>query len=331
MSNVVVDIGAGGQEAPIQAGSGQISMQQFQHIYNQLTGKNEKISKASNKAIRLKSDDLLQVDKKIRQTLEQYNVIGMNSVYVVYFANGEKENFSSYEKFAMQVASHNEATESIYFKYELSILLPLLKQVQSYTITVRVLNRLELQKKFLRDMPFGASRAMVNYATSKTVEFSVEYVDFAVSRTIMAALDSWLGSLDETAENWVLKICRKISHFIPPLLKYSGVCFLTWGVMDNIDLIYKDLEGYAYLVKYQVYLALTFFLTWRFLGFLGKIVEDSVDSTCDISFVSLTRGDQKAVELACKESKIDVIKACVTGAVSGVASFMAKYLILLIR
>lgn len=319
------------QQLLIQAGSGQVSIQQFQHIYNLITGKSEEITKNSAKAIRLDVDDLVQLDTKIQQMLEQFNLVGQTASYTCYYDNGEKEVFSSCERFSLQAGSSNQTTESIYFKYRFAILLPQLKKPQNYTVTIRALNRLEALKKMLRGAPMGMPRGMINFFNAKTIELKVEYIDFAVSRSLMATLDGWLNSLDETPETPILKLLRSISHYFAPALQYTGLIFLTIGLMNQLPAIFTNIDDYAGLSKYLILIALTYFGTWKLLGALGHWVENAVDSTFEISYINITRGDEKAKQAACKSNKLDIIKAALGGAISGTASILVKYLALIIR
>lgn len=304
---------------------GALTMQQFQQVYAVITGKNEEISKASNLPIMLKLDDLYQLDQKVRQMLEQYKVVGNNATYNVYYDNGEKSIHSSYEKFAQNVGASSSSTESIYFRYRISILLPQLNKPQNYTLSIRCINRHMLRKKLQRDLPMSAPPHIVNMIAAKTVDIKVEYIDFSVARAIMAAMDEWITSLQLGEESNFLKMFRARSHFIPPICQYVGLFFLSWGYFGLFPHLVGGISTLADFLSYLLAICLSFFITWKFLGFLGGIAERAIDSTCDISFLELTRGDKKEIDVAMKKTKTNIVGALISGACSGVAGVGVKY------
>lgn len=312
------------------SGDAQLTMQQFQHMYSLMTGKSEEIKKQSNRPVRLEIDDFYQLDKRVHQMLEQYQLAGISATYVVVLANGEKEVFSSVEKMAFQVATHNSVTESVFIKYKFAIILPHVRQPQNYMISIKADNRLAAQKRMVEELPMGVPRRIINYVTAETVDIRVEYVDFAVSRSFIANLDNWLESVHVASESSILKRARKISHYIAPFFQYISLAFLSFGIWNQLP---KALAGATLVELAQSFLIsfLLIFFTWRVIGFLGGRVENAVDSTLEISYLKLTKGDEKFVAEATKRNNMDLVKACVGGVMSGATSYLVKYLGMLIR
>ena len=56
-----------------------VSLQTLQGIYNELTGKSETVGKSYSKPIRVKFSDIEQLNHKITQVCEQYNVADSSS------------------------------------------------------------------------------------------------------------------------------------------------------------------------------------------------------------------------------------------------------------
>ena len=326
-------IGHGDNEDGLVVGdgrSGSLSMQQFQHVYALMTGKNEEINKVSNLPIMLELDDLYQLDRKVSQMLEQYNVVGSNASYNVYFDNGEKSSHSSYEKFAQVVGASSLCTENVFFRYHVSILLPLVNKPQNYVISIRCMNRLVLRRKLARELPPNAASYLVNMIAAKTIDVKVEYVDFSVARAVLAATDEWITSLHLGTESSALKIIRRNSHFIPPIFQYIGLASLSWGYFSLFSSLMVDVVTFSDFSSYLLAISLSIFCTWRVLGFLGRRVERLVDSTSDLSYLQVTRGDKKDIESAKDVTKGTIIQAIVGGIFSGAAGVSVKYLAALV-
>ena len=62
----------------------QVSLQTLQGIYNELTGKSEEVGKSYNKPIRVKLTEIEQLNHKISQACEQYNIVSGNCSVTVY-------------------------------------------------------------------------------------------------------------------------------------------------------------------------------------------------------------------------------------------------------
>lgn len=225
MTSVLIENNDDPAEVTIDSRNGTtpISMQLYQDIYNQITGKTEEITKFSKKSILADLDDIKQLDIKIRQILEQYRVVSANSTFTIIFDKEQKETHSSIDRFSSLNSSTNGCTESIIAKYNFSIILPQTARAQNYTISIRIMSRITNQKKLLEELPAGAPRILVNMFSSKTCEIKVSYIDYVVARTITAAFDEWLDALHESKESRHLNFARKISHIIPPAFKYMSL------------------------------------------------------------------------------------------------------------
>ncbi|WP_156428940.1 hypothetical protein [Pseudomonas oryzihabitans] len=330
MSNLIIESGDNANKVVVDnSGQTSLSMQQFQHVYAMFTGKSEEIVRTSNKPIRLELDDLYQLDTMFRQLLEQYKVAGLSAVYNIYHEGGEKGVYSSYEQFARSVGANSSATESIYFKYHVAIVLPQTQQPQNYIISIRCSNSLVLRRKMRNELPAGVPAQLLNLFSTKTVEIKVEYIDFAVARSVMSALDAWLTGLAVGEKSAALKALRERSSLIPVLFRYLGLAFMAWGLFGVIPKVLDDNGNLEILAKFSISAALLVFVGWKILSSLGGMVENFVDSTTEISHTNITRGDKNDLAAASKENEGYIKKAIIGGAVSGVASFCSKYLVAL--
>jgi hypothetical protein len=90
-----------------------ISLQTLQGIYNELTGKSETVSKSYSKPIRAKFADLEQLNHRISQACEQYNVISGNCSVTVYYVDDTTDRFSSFDRFKLHNAGSTSSVESV--------------------------------------------------------------------------------------------------------------------------------------------------------------------------------------------------------------------------
>jgi hypothetical protein len=113
----------------------QITVQQLQQIYSELTGKFESISKYYDDPIRLSFDDIDQIHHRLIQTWEQYNVVSSSCSFTVYYLENTKDQFNTFDRLKLQIGGGSEPVESILLKYEFLIILPNLTKPQTYCVT----------------------------------------------------------------------------------------------------------------------------------------------------------------------------------------------------
>ncbi|QJQ05076.1 hypothetical protein EJG51_003470 [Undibacterium piscinae] len=239
MSSAIVENDDNPTEVTIESrnGASVISMQAYQDLYNQITGKTEEVTKISKKSIRVNLDDIKQLDLKIKQILEQYRVISSNSSFTIFFEKDQKETHSSIERFLSLNSSTNGCTESIVARYNFAIILPQTNRAQNYSITIRLISRITTQRKLIEELPTGLPRSLLSMLSSKTCEIKVSYVDYVVARTITAVFDEWLEALDESKESKYLNFARKRSHFIPSIFKYSTLIACSFFVISLMPVL----------------------------------------------------------------------------------------------
>lgn len=130
-----------------------VSLQVVQNIYNELTGKSEDVSKTYDDPHQIQYEDFEQLNYRIRQCCEQYNIASINCSVKVYYINDTQETFSSFERFKHFNSGSSSSVESVFIKYNFLIILPQLNQPQSYTLSVRAASRIAIQQKMGNELP----------------------------------------------------------------------------------------------------------------------------------------------------------------------------------
>src|SRR5258706_11273127 len=125
----------------------QVSLQTLQGIYNELTGKSEEVGKSYSKSIRVKFNDIEQLNHKITQVCEQYNIVSGNCSVTVFYVDDTRDQFSSFDRFRLHNSGSTSSVESVLLKYNFLVLLPKTRQPQSYTVSVRLASRVAVAKR----------------------------------------------------------------------------------------------------------------------------------------------------------------------------------------
>ena len=239
-----------------------ISMKSLQNIYYELTGKTERISKSFRNNICAGLEDLIQLNEKIQQLLEQYNVVANNCAVTVFYVDDTKSQFSSFDRFKVIDTSSMSTVENVKIEYNILILLPSLKKPQSYVIEVNIHSRAALHRR--ADTNFTLPKRIVLSFANNTGFVNVDYVDYTVARSFMIAIDHWYDSLPQTKSIPGLSIIKNNSEHAPFFFKYTvALSFSIYFYFISQVKISGNLQEISELLKYGLVFFSTIFVFFR--------------------------------------------------------------------
>jgi len=187
-------------------------MQVVQDIYNELTGKSEKLTKIFDINHKANFEDIGQLHSKILQLYEQYNIVSKNCSVTVYYIDDGKDQFSSFERFQLLDRSSTSPVENIRLVYNFLIVLPKTDRPQSYEIEVDIHSRAALRKRAQSEM----GRTKIFFQTFRqTGQVDIEYVDYTVARNFRVAIEGWFNSLEKVKISWCLTFLKNVSDYFP--------------------------------------------------------------------------------------------------------------------
>ena len=288
-----------------------ISLQTLQGIYNELTGKSEEVGKSYSKPIQVKLADLDQLNHKITQACEQYNVVSGNCSITVYYVDDSRDRFSSFDRFRLHNAGATSPVESILLKYNFLILLPKTKQPQSYTISIRLASRVAVMRRMQGEF-YGPPPQIIRMMGNRTGVVEVEYIDYMVARNLLHVVDEWFKVIPTAVELKWLNWLRYRSHYIPRFSK-----FLTGIIVGliAISLLPKFVPtGSTDLLAFGLFFAwalLGAFAAYRMAGFFATLVENAVDEWTELSYIGITKGDELEISKANGKNRFAIAKGLV--------------------
>lgn len=306
-----------------------VSIQVLQGIYHELTGKTEDVSKSYNEPFQTNLADFEQLNHRVTQCCEQYNVRADNCSVKIFYVNDTQETFSSFERFASFNAGTTSAVESVLVTYNLLIILPKADKPQSYTLSVRLASRIAVERQMRDQMPFHMPKILRTMG-NRTAVVNVKYVDYAVARSLLNTVDQWFDGLSkaETSRAWTH--LTKRSHFLPIVSRY-----IVGGIVAY--LIYRSSGHFlpldASLHQLAVFGLWTFvglFAAYRVAHHLGSAAEDSLDRWFQLSYLSLTAGDRNLVREASRANRFNGFAALGKFIGALLVSLVAKIIVALI-
>ncbi|WP_019602888.1 hypothetical protein [Teredinibacter turnerae] len=292
------------------AGS-KISFQLAQDFYNEITGKSEKIGEKHDLPVIINKNDIEQLNFRVLQTLEQYNVISLNYAVSVKYINDSSERFSSIERFSLHAENKGKAVENVSLEYRVLLVLPKLGRPQEYKITVELRSRecaIESMKDDFGQLKFGFPIFL--FERSITAEFEIEFVDISVARSLMTTLNDWYETLEKTSVNALIKYVRSKSSTFPSIGSWL-VLLSSLYFTFKYSTVYFDQSAqndFQHLGLFVLSFGTFISAMHRIGNWLGKISERSIDSIYESSYINLSKSDLNLVSSSAMSRKKSLYK-----------------------
>jgi hypothetical protein len=273
----------------------QVSMQVLQDIYNDITGKTEKLSQTYTDSHFIEMEDLLQLNSKIRQMYEQFHIVSENCNVTVYHSNDAKERFSSFERFKIYDGSSLNPVESVSLEYDFLIVLPRLDRPQPYKINITLNSRVGLMQRAKKEG--GVADGFFHYMASRTAVVEIDYIDYAVARNFKSAIDQWMSSLKVKDTRWLMNKFKSVSEYFSHIFRNSTVLFVAASFcMGATGWFEKSQQSFSSLFLISVVAFSSIYVASNIAAKLGSLTERWVDTSLGLSYVKLNRGDENAIK-----------------------------------
>ncbi len=310
-NNNLVDIGS---TAPV-------TFQVLQDVYNSLTGKTEKIGKTFSEAYTVDRDDIRQLDLKISQISDQFNVKIQNSSVTVYHINGQNEKFSSFDRFKMYNESNTCPTENVHLEYDFLIILPQIEKPQKYKISIDLPSQVGIIQRANSETDLPAQ--LFNLMSRSTGRMSIEFVDYTVARTFQTHIEEWFDGLDSTPKYKIVSLIQRKSHWLQIVICFIAVSALFYAVLMSFTSGSSSVSNPNELAKFITTLGGLSFAVFAVSSAFGKLVEHSIDRIQPLGSVTLNNGDKKCIKAAKKRSALTIAKL-ILGIIGAAATSVAS-------
>lgn len=298
------------------AGNIPISMKLVQSIYNEVTGKTEKLSKILRDHHEICFEDINQLNIKINQLYEQYNVVAKNCSVTIYHIDDCKEQFSSFERFKIYDKSSTSPCENIRLTYDFLIKLPGAPKVQPYKIEIDIHSRTAIRKRALNE--HGIPKGILRIFASRTANIEIEYVDYTVARTFLVAIEHWYASVRKNKSSAIIEIAQKFSAHAPFLLKNITAAIVIFSFFSQRKTILGANPSLETVFCASLIAFGSVYILSSIAKFFGQALETAIDSYQASSSLRLNRGDESAItEFERHNSKtIIAMAASIVGAIT---------------
>lgn len=297
MTKDLIDPNTPNDGSSVDLGGGNIvSMKAVQQIYAEITGRTESLDRAYKCNHAISFEDLCQLDTKITQLYEQYNIVSRNCSVTLFHLDDQKQTFSSFERFKFFDRTTLSPVENVRLEYDFLIVLPQMRKPQSYRIEINIHSRAAMVKRANGDV--GARNIMFfEFFSMNTAHVSIEYIDYTVARNFQGAIDGWLKSLPELQSGSVIRIAHKLTpHYVFAFRLVFVVAYLLACYSYYVEALKKLPANHASLFVVSIVTFGGMFLMSLVSGKLGSIAAEAIKRVQCKSYLNLTRGDELAFQ-----------------------------------
>lgn len=328
MTTDIIDASIPADNTTVDLGSGQlVSMKTVQQIYAEITGRTETLERSYKQNHCIGFDDLCQLDTKINQLQEQYNIVSKNCSVTLFHLDDQKQTFSSIERFKLFDRTTLSPVENIRIEYNFLIVLPQMRKPQSYKIEINVHSRAARIKRANSDT---GMRNMMFYEffSPITAHVEIEYIDYTVARNFQSAVDGWFNSLPSLESGWLLSQIQRLTSYFVLVFRMALVTLYLITCYEHFKTALASIDpnqSASYIAATVTFggTVLMFILS----GKLGLVAANAVKRVQSKSYLNLTRGDEIAFESMTASNKISWLKVIGSLALATASKVFAAYIV----
>jgi len=331
MSKDLLDPNIPSDATSVDLGAGQlVSMKAVQQIYSEITGRTESLERAYKTNHSIGFDDLCQLDAKIKQLHEQYNIVSKNCSVTLFHLDDQKQTFSSFERFKLFDRTTLSPVENVRIEYNFLIVLPQMRKPQSYKIEINIHSRAAMMKRANGDAGLR-STMFYEFLAPNTAHVEIEYVDYTVARNFQGAIDGWFKALPEHETGWFLKPLKQLTGyyiFAFRLVLVAGflvTCYIHFSAVLSGIVPSQTALFQAAAVTFGGMLLMSIVS-----GKIGSVAAEAVKRVQCKSYVNLTRGDEIAFKGMSASNRLSWLKVFGSIVIAVGVKVLAAYLIAIV-
>ena len=306
-----------------------ISMKLLQSIYNELTGKKEKLIRSLKDAHEIVLDDIDQLNLKINQLYEQYNIISKNCSVTIFHVNDCKEQFSTFERFKLYDTSATSPCENIHIEYSFLILLPNTNKPQDYRIEIDLQSRTGIYKKQIAE--HGEPRRFFRYmGMYYKGNIQIEYIDYTVARNFLVAIEQWYESIKKNRSSKLVTFLQDYSEHFPFIFQIVSCLTLVFSIHSQTEKFISHAPSLTALFSGLIIAGGAIYAATLISRKMGQLCEYAIDSYQPISFIKINRGDAKAISEFQQSNKRNFTYIAISSTTAIIINLLSAYIAILI-
>lgn len=288
------------------------SMQLYQAIYKELTGKSEKLVDNYSNCIIVELSNIVMLRQLFVQHLEQYTCSNISSSITFFHQKSSREQLSSFERINTYNVNNNAPIERINIEINFFLVLPKTNKPQPYKITINIISGAAIfdgheSYRMHHKIP---GMVLVKAIQHKAIESEIEYVDYVVARGLSELIKEWVGGISEQVKNEKIIALQDKSRAISVTIELIFTAISIVTAFYYAEIFITNEKTYT-LAQFLICASFGIFSIKSIGNLLGRSLEFKIDSmnTNEFSIIHINAGDKKLHNKMIAESKNEKISA----------------------
>lgn len=182
----------------------------IQSLFNLITGKKQSIWKHFYKRYIFSIDDIKDIHKTIKETLDARHIISVNYTITIKYVDNLVDIRTDIALFEKASLSRKQVM-SIDLDYDILLSLPRVRDPQSYKVSISLLSTKAIKNNIKKRA--GMPPFFPRFLYSETGRYKIDYVDRTVAEEISACIEKWFDSLKFQNNNMAIFFQKRSHNF----------------------------------------------------------------------------------------------------------------------
>ncbi|MCS4435216.1 hypothetical protein [Aquiflexum gelatinilyticum] len=289
----------------------EVNIETFKSVYYWLNAKPDSHIKVFPKARLVSFNDILNLNEKIQQKLQNHHLFTNITSLTIGFEKGEIKTFNAWEVFKSHHWEIPDKTESVSINWDITIKLPNYELPQKHTLKVRLGSSLR-PNEFFHMMTNGDDETELKENLSFVV-CKVDFINVVISKELIQIVEQWYNALPQlysksTYQNFLEKhrsIIARSGHYITTFIGLAILYIIFKIHLKNFEISNFNKDIYLDAVFWVICLFGTYFICNIIGASFGQLIYEKVDNIEGPHPFAITKGDKnEQTEIERKNGKI---------------------------
>lgn len=192
----------------------------YKSVYQAMTAKNDCKSKIFPKRVKIKLDDIYELNDRITDKLRNYNIIGFTTSITASFRGKQTVEFSSWREFENHKWNESNALTALTIIWEFNVLLPNYEVPQRHLLVVKMTDGLRPEE--MLNIVFAGKLENIDEIEKQIcpVAARVDFINYILGDELLSIVEDWDNGLpvqdseDNKFVNMIIKNRRKLAFSI---------------------------------------------------------------------------------------------------------------------
>ncbi len=285
----------------------------YKSIYQAMTAKNDCKSRIFPRDVKIKQEDIYELNDRIAEKLSNHNIIGFTILVTASFNGKQTIEFSSWNEFENHKWNESNALTALTIIWEFNVLLPKYEIPQKHLLVVKMTDGLRPEEMI--NIVFAGKLENIDEIEKQIcpVVARVDFINYVLGDELLNIVEEWNKGLpvqyDEENKfvNMVKKHRRKLAFCINYItdivylicsIKLLNYRIHTFNVNKLGELYISNIEGIIWIVGI---ILIVFIFINKIAEWLANMLYRTLGEEPDIHIFDINKGDAKLQALLLKE------------------------------